>query len=44
MKSNQNDFEVNYLIINGKKKQTLEINDTTDKKKITLDIVIKEEE
>lgn len=36
-------FEIDYLVIDGVEKRTLEYSDVKNKKKITLDIVLKEE-
>ena len=43
MDSNNKNYEIDYLVINNIKKETLEYNDTNHKTKITMDIILKEE-
>ena len=43
MKNNNKNYEIDYLVINNIKKETLEYNDTNHKAKITMDIILKEE-
>ena len=43
MDSNNKNYEIDYLVINNNKKESLEYNDTNCKVKITMDIILKEE-
>ena len=43
MENNNKNFEIDYLVINNIKKETLEYSDTNHKTKITIDIILKEE-